>query len=490
VAYSEQELRELAQRAAERLTKLPGVHMVGLGGREKDGRPTGQLVLKVFVERKRPLAQLSASEIVPAEFEGLPTDVVETGRFTLAAFPPGQPPLPAQQISRDGDWERYRPLWGGGQVRAKDGPCDGTLGFLATVPADPKQVYALTCHHVLFSTVAGVVGRKCGQPDWGDSSTKCCRTTIGLSGPSHYQQDGIDAALIRLDPGTEWLAEIHQIGFVVGKYDLTLADAQPSTYQLRKRGRTLRLTGGPLQAIGVPGFITPPPGSALPNRHITNGIMISPNPSLSDPAATVWFAQQGDSGAAVVNADNKIVGQIIGVNPQGWGIAQPIADVISTFAADGVVMDVATATKLGDKRIVPNAAPDVAAPTGFELPAAVRQMQIDLDRTAQGRDLVSVWLRHSTELNQLVNHNRRVAVAWRRANGPEVLREVMRAADEPTFSLPATIDGEPADRVLLKFLRVTERYASPPLQCDLARHAAFLASLPGRSYEEIVRGLE
>jgi len=66
------EYRELVQRAAARLAKLPGVHNIGIGGRERAGQPTGQLVLKVFLEKKRMPEDINPSEMIPAEIEGLP----------------------------------------------------------------------------------------------------------------------------------------------------------------------------------------------------------------------------------------------------------------------------------------------------------------------------------------------------------------------------------------------------------------------------------
>src|SRR5437588_7474487 len=68
---------DLVRRAVAAFRGLPGVHTVGIGGRERAGRPTGELVLKVFVSAKRSSSQLSAREIVPATFDGVPTDVVE-----------------------------------------------------------------------------------------------------------------------------------------------------------------------------------------------------------------------------------------------------------------------------------------------------------------------------------------------------------------------------------------------------------------------------
>ena len=74
---ADEELIELKERAAAEFLRVPGVTAVGLGGRERDGRPTGEVVLKVFVERKRPAAELTPGQLLPPEFEGLGVDVVE-----------------------------------------------------------------------------------------------------------------------------------------------------------------------------------------------------------------------------------------------------------------------------------------------------------------------------------------------------------------------------------------------------------------------------
>ena len=44
---SYQDLRAIRDRAAAQLLQIPGVHVVAIGGREKQGRPTGEVVLKV-----------------------------------------------------------------------------------------------------------------------------------------------------------------------------------------------------------------------------------------------------------------------------------------------------------------------------------------------------------------------------------------------------------------------------------------------------------
>jgi hypothetical protein len=78
------QLIELNDRAAAKFLTIPGVTAVGLGGLERGGRPTGEVVLKVFVERKRSATELTPGELLPAQFEGVGVDVVELPEPTLA----------------------------------------------------------------------------------------------------------------------------------------------------------------------------------------------------------------------------------------------------------------------------------------------------------------------------------------------------------------------------------------------------------------------
>ena len=82
---TEEELLAIKERAAARLMALPSVTGVGIGGRMRGGQPTGELVLKVYVKRKLPANEVDPAELVPAEIEGIPTDVselAESGELT------------------------------------------------------------------------------------------------------------------------------------------------------------------------------------------------------------------------------------------------------------------------------------------------------------------------------------------------------------------------------------------------------------------------
>lgn len=481
---TEEEYRALAQRAAAALLRLPGVHSVGIGGRMRAGQPTGELVIKVLVARKRPRGEVDPAGLIPGEFEGVPTDVEECPPFAPRAVP-GKPAFTdLSQAYLQGDRDRERPVRGGTHLECKHASSAGTLGFLARVPADPKRIMAVTNHHVLFDAVAPTLGAPVGQPEPNDSCTKCCRGLIGTCVASHYDND-VDAALIQLDPELEWLAEIKEVGFVRGGHDLTTTEAQTQLYPIRMRGRTLGLVGGTLVSINTTG--------TMGGRNYTNGIVIKPNPDAS-VTSPVFFGDFGDSGSALVNDNNEVVGLYTGgpvAGAQaGFGMGFPIKDLIDKFkTADSITIEVAKATAMGQTQVVPKAA--IAGPVGAgdQLPASVRRLQADLDRSERGRDLIAVWLRHSQELNRLVNGHRRVAAAWRRADGPSLFRLVVSAADDPSRPLPRELNGVGADQALDAFLAELDRHASPGLRADLARHRPLLHTLPGRSYEDIVRDL-
>jgi hypothetical protein len=63
------------------LYRYPNVVGLGASYRTKAGKPTDELCLVVYVEKKVPATQLSARDLIPREIDGIKTDVVETGRI-------------------------------------------------------------------------------------------------------------------------------------------------------------------------------------------------------------------------------------------------------------------------------------------------------------------------------------------------------------------------------------------------------------------------
>lgn len=78
---SEQEhkVRDVRARYEEELLRYPNVVGVTTGIRTKQGEPSGEPCLVVYVVRKVPAESLASDERLPAEIEGVPVDVVQTG---------------------------------------------------------------------------------------------------------------------------------------------------------------------------------------------------------------------------------------------------------------------------------------------------------------------------------------------------------------------------------------------------------------------------
>jgi hypothetical protein len=517
-------LLEIKARAAAEFMTWPGVTAVGIGGRERDGRPTGEVVLKVFVVRKRPLSDVAADQILPREFEGVGVDVSELAPSQPDTDPGDDPDAPPagpvgspRVPSGNGDDDKYRPLVGGIQVQtAHSSAGTGTLGLILVHKTDAAQVFALTNFHVVDSgnESAEADVTRVGQPTNFASSTKCCSRLFGtfVAGDRDTVRD---AAAVQLDPGMQWMAEIVEVGAVAGTHTITVAEAASLTYSVQKRGATTRLTGGVVEAINA--------------THTTGGItrhnvtVVRPKYNLAVPDDEItYFADHGDSGSAVLNDDNEVVGlhfggsldEELGVRK---GLELPIDVVLGLFETeDELPVAVATADDVGIVQTVPGAAalrvpeelipalsttepslrvlapagahilPGVPGPDG-EMLAAVRAR---LTASAAGRDILALWPRHQAELVRLLDENRRVAIVWHRCGGPALVQTLIRMAGRHDLALPATINGRPLADCLNRIHDAFAVPASPELRVALRAARDALPDLAGLTYPGIIAALD
>ena len=474
----DEDYKRIVPRAMEAFRHLPNVHSVGIGGRERAGKPTGEIVLKVFVRKKSAREALSLDAVIPSEFEGVPTDVVEAPEPNLSAAPGGK----VLGGPYDKDERRYRPLRGGIQVSGAAGAGFGTLGIICRVDEPPPtRIVAMTCHHVLFASAAAeVAALKVGQPTSEDSVTKCCRGVFGtfLKG---YRDNTMDAAAVLFEKDTEYYPQIEEIGVVNSDHAITVAEAATLTYPVRKRGRTTRLTGGTIQAIG-----------AVHGSGISGYMVIKPNPEPGGGTAT--FADHGDSGSGVVNDTIEVVGLLFamssltpGDTEAGWGFAWGIGELKARFAADGLDLICDSGTTLNEKRVAQVGA--IAEIADSAAPVVARKIEADLSDSQLGRALTGFWLRHSTELNRLVNRNRRVTTRWHRSGGPALFQCGLRSVYNPATPIPEVIEGRPTDECLRAVLDLFDQYGSQSLRDDIRAYRALLPSVSGRSYVDLLAAL-
>jgi hypothetical protein len=495
---------------------------VALGGKEVGGRNTGELVIRVHVAAKLPEGEVPPEELIPAEIEGVRTDVIVNGGMRTIAAPPGG-------LVRDTstDDRTKRPIRGGTQLTTANAPGSGTLGCLLWNTNNHDVGYALTNQHVIdvdrkFAVTLGVT--EVGQPDGNDSSC-CCNDIIGIYAAGERTANS-DQAVVRLSAGEKWVAEILDIGLVKGTHVLTAIDAVVNT-PVRKRGVRTRLTGGIVTDVG----------GLDPSGDISVLIQANDNPDRK-PNELLFFVEQGDSGSVLVDDDNKVCALLYAREPtraevtaQGGtpaplppdGIerpkayAYPIDDVLTRFAngTPGLPLEVATATQANQIHKVPGASmvavpaeltatvadddflgEGLRAPVGrpwfagspppAETVAAVRAQLVE---SAAGQLLAELTDRRRAEVTRLVRTDRRVAIAWHRGGGAALFQLLLRMMARPEVEMPSTIAGTPVLDVVDDLIRILSERGSPGLATDLRLGRAVLPDPAGRTLPEIMAGL-
>jgi hypothetical protein len=133
-AAAVERVARVKREVTERLLALPGVNLVGIGGKETDGRPTGELVVQVWVDEKLPLSALPPEQRIPEEIDGVRTDVYVGGRSVPLAAPGG-----AIVRSAATDEGRYRPSPVDRGSGASTGVSKALWAASCTIPPIPRS---------------------------------------------------------------------------------------------------------------------------------------------------------------------------------------------------------------------------------------------------------------------------------------------------------------------------------------------------------------
>ncbi|KIF03993.1 hypothetical protein PL81_21235 [Streptomyces sp. RSD-27] len=487
---SDAEYVAIKDRALVRLFAIPGVVIVGIGGRERGGRATGERSIRVFVHRKLAREEVPSGELVPAAFEGVGTDVVDMAAPDPAPpacepqGPTGSPPGSPDRL----DGRKYQWLVGGALVcSGVDTSRPGTIGGFLEHTTDPAKVYLLSAQHVLGE------GPPLDHPTKADQDTRIYHPlyqtwpldrlfdnrTVGRFRVG--DRDGVvDAAAAQLDTGTRWAADILGIGSVTGTYTLTQQDADTHCFEVRKSGIATGRTGGTVQAVNA--------SHNIDGTYYHNLIVVKPNPNRGQPAhVRNCFADHGDSGALVVDDQRRAVGMLIaGFGPPlenpatfGWTKVTPIDVVLDYFVnRKQLPVRLATAQREGVVKVVgrPPSASSAAAP------AALSGLGSDLSATLAGRRLIRLWRDHGRELADLARQNGHPA--------PELLDTVVRMVADPALTVPAAIGGVPLAEFLGRLHTRLAEGAGAELRSALARSRSALPDdLVGLTYRELLDAL-
>jgi hypothetical protein len=323
------DVKAVKQQYQQDLMGKPNVVGVGVGYKIVGGEMTETPCVIVFVRQKVAAQSLSAEQLVPAQIEGVATDVIESG------------PIFAQQSTTD----KYRPAPGGVSI----GHYQITAGTLGTVVRDKNtgERLILSNNHVLANSNDATIGDPIIQPGAADGGSVAndqigtllrfqpivfgqtpappgCNLAITYAafgnfiartlGSDHRvnayrpQQEGnlVDAAVARPLSDGDILDEILEIGAVSGTVEATPGMA------VRKSGRTTELTTG--EVISIDTTVTVGYGAgrtAVFEEQIVSGAM----------------SQPGDSGSLVVDAGSQRAVGLLFAGSDTTTIYSPIAFV-------------------------------------------------------------------------------------------------------------------------------------------------------------------
>jgi hypothetical protein len=265
-------------------THNPNVQGVGIGYKVVHRIPTKERALQVYVNRKVHPRLLAPEDRIPEEVEGCPTDIVETGTFSIGRkFPP---------IYQ----RRLRPALAGVSI----GHHEVSAGTFGALVRERGETYILSNNHVLANENEGKVGDPILQPGRFDGGRPDRDTIAQLADFVKLETEAtntVDAAVATPIVRDDVAPEVLHIGRVKG-------DAEPEIDMVvRKSGRTTRLTEGRISATDVTLRVMYSDGFVV----FTDQFLVS--------GGRGGFSGPGDSGSLIVTADNKAVGLLFAGSP-------------------------------------------------------------------------------------------------------------------------------------------------------------------------------
>jgi S1-C subfamily serine protease len=307
------------------IIKKKNVVLVIRGRKKVNDVDTGRVAMVVYVTKKVPLNQLSKEDIVPAEIEGLESDVQITNQIDA--------------LSRT---DRIRPMPGG----VSGGHPNVTAGTISPLRIKGR-LYIVSNNHVIGACNDSELGDQTWQPGRADGGSQA--DTIGhlyICPLIHFEDAGgmcpwanrfvnfgnflakhvfrsrqripapvldvlnkVDCAVSLPVDEDDLLEEILDIGMPAGFAEAQIADV------IKKSGRTSELTRGTvLDTEGV--------------SRVSYGSY--GNASFEDQIITTAIAQPGDSGSLVFNEQNKVVGLLFAGSDQ-FTIVNKISNVLEAL---------------------------------------------------------------------------------------------------------------------------------------------------------------
>lgn len=533
------------ERAREFFGRIEGVVGVGFGQKKTGGDYKDDLAIVVFVQEKKREEELAPEQRIPESFEGYRTDVRVVRERTPAACD---------------NTDNFDVIQGGIQICTAanvttGSVAEGTLGCIVKKRNDGgrENVYLLSNKHVLYTQTSGAgdyvyhpfppnpdssrfadqgrsraLGPVQGGATYGnvpitlpgattavnvfidcaiariDIDSKCCDSTC--------TQDVIRCGESVIDLQVNGLNTISDVRNVI--QDVTIINAV-----VFKVGRTSSKTQGIVRLINAAFNTvgdTSVPGSASIRGE--NAIEIDFDTTSTGNHLNCkghsWFAEEGDSGSIVVDAQNRAIGIISQVPPPDSPIVSsaiachivPVLDSLSICipttlgtshgscpAIDGSGITTSTNPSsspgpggIGGLAIGSEAGNLAPAPRAFNpVPIAEDELHhlheslAHFRESRKGRELHDKFAQVRREIGYLVRNCRPVKVVWHRNQGPAFFAHVLNHLRGHTKEVPREVKGVSREILLTRMAEVLKVHGSNPLRRAIEQYSKeFMEVIP------------
>ena len=313
-----EEIKMVKEKHGASIMAKENVVGMGVGYKETKGVKTDRMALVVMVRKKVSMEELKEGDVIPAEIEGVITDVIEVGEIV------------ALQARTD----RWRPAPGGVSIGHYNITA-GTLGVLVR-DVETDEVLILSNNHVMANSNGGTQGDPILQPGPHDGGTVAedtianlerfvpiqfesepspspcffSKAAVGIAnflarlfGSKHrllsvviQQANQVDAALAKPVSPDVVSSEILEIGSVIEDREAELGMG------VKKSGRTTGLTMGTIQLL---------------DASVQVGYGVGKTALFTNQILTTNMSKGGDSGSLLVDGEgNKAVGLLFAGSDQ------------------------------------------------------------------------------------------------------------------------------------------------------------------------------
>ena len=193
----------------------------------------------------------------------------------------------------------------------------------------------------------------------------------------------------------------------------------------------------------------------------------------------------GDSGAAVINQFNEVIGLMHSRGSSAPGgainelsdliIACPIQQVMDGLGIDIPPATPASPSHAAELEEVPQAEEYQAELTDPEL---LRFQDLVL-QSPTGAAIHEAAFRHGHEVVRLVHHCRPVTVAWHRSQGPAWAAHFLNSARDPGYRVPEDVKGVTQEMLLRRMAAELSNHGSEALRRDIAERGPMVIALAG-----------